>query len=321
MRNLRVRGNDFGHFLNGTLYKLRGLKRDLIYEAHDIWKGVSERENLDRLINKKEIRFIGLRRSGNHAVINWIKKQEKGFVKFLNNVKPQQSPYRFYYAHFPEEEFRREAWSNFSEKDCLIYSYEDHELDYIAAQKFERKHDYYVGKTAKRYDVILLRDPFNLLASRLKKGYMTVKNPDRSVVDLWISYAREFLGETQHLTQNKIFINYNLWVSNVEYREQIATKLDLDFSDVGFDHVGGYGGGSSFDGIAMRGKAASMNVANRWKHFYDNDEFRLLLNNEELLHYSELIFGHIPGTEFLNRPRVTKLLTFKTRKVYQRIAG
>ncbi|MEL7036438.1 MAG: hypothetical protein AAFO04_12570 [Cyanobacteria bacterium J06592_8] len=46
-----------------------------------------------------------------------------------------------------------------------------------------------------------------------------------------------------------------------------------------------------------------MDVQNRWQHFAENPQYRKLLNNPELLRYSQQIFGQIPGTELLNLPQ------------------
>nr|WP_293093744.1 hypothetical protein [Okeania sp. SIO2F4] len=148
-----------------------------------------------------------MRRTGNHAIINWMRKRHHGEVWHLNKVPVKRNPYRFLYEHYPQEKLRREASGDFLKKDCLIYSYEDYELEQIASQSFENKHDIYLGKSAVRYDVLILRDPFNLMASRLKKDYMTVRNKNKTIVDLWIFYAQEYLGETQYLKNNKVVCN------------------------------------------------------------------------------------------------------------------
>ena len=72
-----------------------------------------------------------------------------------------------------------------------------------------------------RYDVLLLRDTFNLIASRLKKGFLSVKTKGMSLTDMWIEYAKEFLEETSYLSNNKVIINYNLWFSDISYRREI----------------------------------------------------------------------------------------------------
>ena len=39
------------------------------------------------VINQTEIRFIGMQRSGNHAIINWIARQSHGSMFFHSDVK------------------------------------------------------------------------------------------------------------------------------------------------------------------------------------------------------------------------------------------
>ena len=157
----------------------------------------------------------------------------------------------------------------------------------------------YLGKTNKRYDVLIIRDPFNLFASRLKNNFLATKSKTKTARELWIDYAKEFLGETNYLQHNKVCINYNLWVKNKDYRQEIAKQLEINFTDAAIDKVSGCGGGSSFDGRELDGKASKMDVNNRWKEFINNEEYRQLFNQERLLEYSLKIFGHIPGTEVL----------------------
>ena len=281
------------------LNELRAVKRDLAYASHDAWRLTTKRHQLNQVVNQTEIRFIGLRRSGNHAVLNWIFKQLQHPVYFINNVEAGMSPFRFGHLHFPDKEYRNEAWGNFSPKEYLIYSYEDYSLKDICTPYSESKHDLWVGKTRKRYDVLLLRDPFNLLASRLKKNYMDVKTPSESVVSLWIEQAKECLGETNLLKHNKIVINYNQWFRSVEYRQKLASQLGLEFSDKGFNYVSSYGGGSSFDARSFQGNAACMDVETRWRCFKDDKAFLKLVANEEIFHYSRAIFGEIPEVDQL----------------------
>ncbi|MFN7247708.1 MAG: hypothetical protein ACK5UO_13890, partial [Microcystis sp.] len=53
------------------------------------------------------------------------------------------------------------------------------------------------------------------MASRLKKGLLSVKTKGMSPADMWMEYAKEFLGETSYLSNNKVVINYNLWFSDI----------------------------------------------------------------------------------------------------------
>ncbi|NEN90938.1 MAG: hypothetical protein F6K48_19295 [Okeania sp. SIO3H1] len=271
---------------------------------------VTQQDILSEIVNQKEIRVVGMRRTGNHAIINWIKGQQTGKIEFWNDLKVNINALRQKYENLREN-------YPFVKKDCLIRSYEDYTLQEITNWIFESKHDLYFGKSGTRYEVLILRDPFNLFASRLKNrlqkeknnlylgessygnNFLSVRNPNKTVADLWINYAKEYLGETNYLKQNKICINYNQWFTDVEYRRNIADKLQMEFSDVGINKVAGQGGGSSFEGKEFDGKATSMDVLNRWQKVADNPRYRELFNNQKILKYSERIFGHIPGTESL----------------------
>lgn len=258
------------------------------------------------IINQTEIRLIGLRRSGNHALIDSIKKQRTGKLKHLNDVPVGENPFRHEYEyfldHYPEypksiENLRRQSRGELVPKDYLVYNYEDYALSAIANSAFERKHDWYVGKSAKRIDLLIMRDPFNLLASRLKKGFVSVKSTRVNFTDLWVAYAREFLGETNYLTHHKVGVNYNRWIQDADYRRDIAEQLGLTFTDEGFNKVARRAGGSSFDGTAHDGDASKMDLTGRWRHYRGDGLYQSLLNNKTLMTYTERIFGQISGLD------------------------
>lgn len=278
-------------------------------KLQDLYRTLIKRGE-DRVINQKEIRIAGLKRTGNHAIICWLKEQQKaqGTTYHLNNVKVNENPYRYKYQnltyYYPEhqwaiEQYQKQARGELVPRDCLIYSYEDYSLPKVFSSYFEGKHNLYIGKTANRYDLLILRDPFNLLASRLKNNYLSVKSRHQSFVDLWIEYAKEYLGETNYLKHHKVCVNYNLWKSDRDYRQELASKLNIDFTDAGINKVLSHGGGSSFDGKNLDGKATEMDTKNRWQYFIDDPIYRKLINNKELLSYSQQIFGQIPGIEQL----------------------
>lgn len=295
------------------------------HEVEDRIRHFQQTESASKFINNKEIRVIGLRRSGNHAIMNWVRKQHSGEVFFINNAPINVNPFRNVYedqvrkSKDPNisgwrtnnlERWRREAKGKFAIKDCLLYSYEDQALKRLSSRHFEKKHNLYLGKSKVRYDLIIVRDPYNLFASRLRANrrdnkaaeftdFMKVKSRHISLPQLWIDYAKEYLCETNYLHNIKIPVNYNQWVFDVEYRRQIAEKLGIDFTDSGFNDVMTNGGGSSFDGVDLQGKASEMSVLERWKSFYKDPDFRALVRNEKLIEYSLKIFGSIPGTDGL----------------------
>ncbi|NJM97764.1 MAG: hypothetical protein HC800_11935 [Phormidesmis sp. RL_2_1] len=194
------------------------------------------------------------------------------------------------------EVHRRRSKGDLDRCDCLAYSYEDWSLAQITQPCFERNRELYLGKSAQRLDVLILRDPFNLFASRLKQGFIATKAKRMSMVAMWLQYAKEFVGESNYLTNHLVCISYNRWFVDASYRAQLAEHLGLTFSDLGREKVCGMGGGSSFDGTDFSGRAAEMNVLNRWQKLADVPAFRQLFENEAVWHYSHQIFGELPGT-------------------------
>ncbi|MDJ0744638.1 MAG: hypothetical protein QNJ32_14940 [Xenococcaceae cyanobacterium MO_167.B27] len=285
-------------------------KQKVSNELEDIYRYYLQKPLWNQVINQKEIRVAGLKRTGNHAITFWVEAQEKRVGKYcsLNNVRVNENPYRHKYQnlsyYFPEHQwsinnYKKQAQGNLIPRDCLVYSYEDYSLSQIFSDKFEQKHDLYLGKSLTRYDVIILRDPFNLFASRLKSNFLEIKDSKLNLTTLWLQYAKEFVGETNYLKHNKICINYNLWVKNIDYRREIANQLNIKFTDAGIKKVSSLGGGSSFDQTSLDGEADKMNVEHRWMYYADDPYYNKLINNEEILQYSDRIFGKIPGTENL----------------------
>ncbi len=264
------------------------------------------------IINQKEIRFVGLKRSGNHAVINWILDQQKGNLLFINDVsKGDINPYSRnnmgINKYCPAADVRNDDDC----KDCFLYSYEDKYLSDIFTQKFERNHDKWAGKSENRYDIVVLRDAFNFFASRFSLWYRDLRHPEHPVSKIcvkkngdfvkikkmWKIYAKEYLCETNHLKHNKIVVNYNLWFASKKYRRELAKKLSIDFVDDNLDMMMA---DSTFD-LKRYGDlgARKLKVFDRWKSFAGNKLYKTIFADKELVELSNKIFGKIPGTEIL----------------------
>lgn len=233
---------------------------------------------------EKEIRVVGLSRSGNHAIINWILRQQKGEKVFLNDVALLETQY-YKYINNPQKLD--------SHLDAFIYSYEDHPLNRVDSHFLvDKKANSEFVKVKQRFDILILRDPFNLFASRLNsKVPLQPKCRWLTFPDLWIMHAEEYLGITNYLRHNKIIINYNQWCNNQVYRQELAKRLELDFSDEGFEEVPTVGKGSSFDGLSYYGRASEMDVLQRWKTMMNNDQYIALFADRKILKLSERIFG------------------------------
>lgn len=257
--------------------------------------------------NERELRVIGMSRSGNHAVINWIMSQARGRICFLNAVQALNNPFLSARPlHHPDDEpaivnypgfnLRREQAGRLSQKDLLIYSHEDEFLGRIGNDIFERYHDGFLGPSRSRLDVLILRDPFNLMASRMRAGFCRIT--PKTTVRMWKQHAREFLRQTQHLRHGPILISYNDWATHRGYRRGIAHALGLRFTDAEINTVASCAGGSSFDGTRLDGKALRMRVLQRWRAYAHDPDFAALFD-QEVFNLAEQIFGRLPGIETL----------------------
>lgn len=253
---------------------------------------------LDSHVNETEIRVIGMSRSGSHAIVNWILAQSPGRTCFLNCAEPGCNPFVSARPRTPELPPWRAPYEGFeigaeragrlTRKDLLIHSYEDTFLGPFKKAANEGRHDEWVGSSARRIDLLILRDPRNLLASRLASGYGWLS--DELVTRVWAQHAREFLGLRRNLPQERLMVSYNAWVRSFEYRRRVAEALGLEFDDRAAHKVPAAAGGSSFDGTAYDGRAEEMPVLRRWHRFAGEPRFHRMLT-PEVLRLSDLIFG------------------------------
>lgn len=256
-------------------------------------------------------------RSGGHAIIHWMLAQAEGRTCFANCAQPWQSPFRSarpmadgraVRASYPDFNLEDEQNGRFSRKDWLLYSYEDCFLGTVASRTFEEHREELVGASDRRVDVLILRDPFNLFASRLawerwmrRRGETGTRLVPRNTARrIWKQHARELLGERRHLGPERVFIRYGAWVVDRDYRRQIARRLGLRFTDAGLGRVPAVAGGSSFDGRLFDRRARRMKVLDRWRRFQDDPEY-LEVFDEPMIELSTRVFGEIPGTQAVIR--------------------
>ena len=267
-----------------------------------------------KIVQNRELRFTGLSRSGNHAIINWVIKQLPGSYCFLNCTEPKHNPFstarplndagEVFETNIEHFNLQAHKEGDLVKKEHLLYSHEDCFLGPLHHKTFRNNHDSWVGASEKFSDVLILRDPFNLFASRIKAGLITGQHTHhgarpislRTLRRIYKQHAKAFLGEKDFL-KNKLTINYNRWASSLDYRRKVAAELEIPFSDNGFEEVAGVAGGSSFDGIEHWGKASSMKLHSRWKNYSENERFWDLFD-EELVELSRRIFGEIPPVAF-----------------------
>jgi hypothetical protein len=279
--------------MTAILNRIRGIKQDLIFETFNYGRFAM---NLlvsgdTPFVNDKEVRVSGLQRSGNHAVIGWIRAHYPKNSRHLNNCPTDQNPYQYLYRHYQREELKSAARGIFLHRDLLLISYENKLLKDVASKRFGRFHDIYVGSSGEKYDVLVIRDPFNLMASQLKAGMCRLDDGSaQAMIRLWISYAEEFVGKTEILNYKKVSVNFNRWHVDASYRKQLAEQMGFQFTDAGREQVRGYGGGSSFDDRSMDNQGSKMDILSRWRAFESDQQFWQLFRDDSLLTYVDSIF-------------------------------
>ena len=197
--------------------------------------------------------------------------------------------------------------------------------------EFECRREEYLGTSEHRLNIIIVRDSFNFFASRLSKrhsGVLSGISEVELIAHHWKAMARAAL-EIESKPESETFVaNYNRWFADQEYRKRLSRKVFGTYSDESMSTVATFGGGSSFDGdrysrapvieylarwkrlldprVYLRFKyhlrrltapgADRMKVLERWKEMADDNDYRSVFADPEILELSEQLFGEIPGT-------------------------
>jgi hypothetical protein len=197
----------------------------------------------------KTFMVFGIMRVGNHAIINWIIQQlvqDNKSVLFDNDIQAG--------SQFQVDPIRpasnREVFGN-QPYDYYIRSHEQ-----IVPERATRHRD-----EARR--IIIVRDPYNWLASSLGKGKEFAPHMVAEIkkwIDIYISNAMKWYDSSYPYHM----VSYNEWFTSKEYRMQLAEALDIQFSDAGLNYLAWYNNGSSFDGgKEYRNRAQDMKVLER----------------------------------------------------------
>ena len=285
-----------------------------------------------------EMRICGIKRSGNHAILGWIKKNQPPPVVHFNDIScgnpsplphtnrlqlKSADPYRTFGAvnirglpfwkckpkltSLLKYLFERPREMTFvrgdpkirlnfiraCKKNTLILSYENCFLDEDIFHEFDSKHDQLVGKSKHRYEIVILRDAYNLFASLIKSGRAGAENV-KQYIRLYKQYAREFLGLTNLSDRNdyrRILINFNQWFASSEYRASILRKIGHSTPEgTAYMRVPSEGGGSSFSGTMKTGNAAQLGVLERWKQLTGNPLYESVFQDAELRELTDHTF-------------------------------
>ena len=244
-------------------------------------------------VNVYDVRFFALRRSGHHAIINWLAYHFQVRPVFIEGVVPFKDPYididsqlRCILMGDQYRKYNHRTLRQLRDRPkYLIMNFEEQPIapDYID--------DKFIGKSARVYNAVVLRDPFNWMASRYQvANSKLVLRPNSDAICLWKQYAREYLGMTNTLI-NKVSINYNQWFQSEVYRRSISDIFKLPFTDKGLEQVPDAGRGSSFDQRLFDGKAQQMDVLGRWRKFVGDPQFVSIFKDDELIWLTKQCFS------------------------------
>lgn len=259
------------------------------------------------IANELEIRVTGMSRSGNHAIINWILRQAPPHYCFLNCTEPKYNPYE---TARPLSEngpcFLSDIagldleGDRLAKKNLLVYSHEDIFLGPLGDPRWDRCRDQWVGRSRRRIDLLILRDPFNLFASRFQFGlsWQPARHTPFSALSrrIWQQHARQFLGERQHFPGEWLALSYNRWTLDRRYRQQIARWIGFPFTDSGFEEIPECAGGSSFDGTSPSSPVLRRQVHDRWRVLAKEPAYRKFFDSTTC----DLAHRCFPGSDVIS---------------------
>lgn len=258
------------------------------------------------LINKV-IRVAGMKRNGNHGIVNWILAQHRGNATFCNALHGSESlsdirsdPIEAF-THNPD--LHKVDLTSPCDKELLMLTYEDHRVGAVIEPKPPEHYRQWIGHSVNReINVSVLRDPFNFFASRIQAelngtyplecwGECFSKGDDAKLWDKWKSYARRFMDFTASRSPDLIPVSYNHWTTSLEYRERICRQLDVVLlNDEERKVVTGWGAGSSFNQGIWQQPDIYMN---RWRAYGHHEILAEATRDEELMGLARAIFGDV----------------------------
>ncbi|ESR25722.1 hypothetical protein [Lutibaculum baratangense] len=265
-------------------------------------------------MNELEVQILGMSRSGNHAISNWIYQQSENPKVVLNCAEGKTNPFltcrplgsgRPWRAE-PGIDLEAEGQGRLTRKAALIHTYEDSWFGHAFSTQLNQEHDRWVGPSRRRVRLLVLRDPFNLFASRIRMGCDLSSHVAQR---MWKQHARAALGGGSARPAGLRVVLYNRWAVDRTYRRDLAHALGIAFTDQGANEVPDCAGGSSFDGTAFDGRPEHMALAGRWRRYADAPDFWRIFD-EETLAMSERLFGE---ASFAGATEVVEALAFARR--------
>ena len=235
----------------------------------------------------KTIIIYGLLRSGNHMLISTLLQQFSNPVHINNTTLSHEKYMQF--KSVPITSTRVDGkYTGFEQSDCVIISMENKPIDHKEIAKFSNEGDTHV--------VVLLRNPYNTLASAWKVYTKRTKYPRKSAVktiaNMWPEYAKDILQSTVAVP-----VLYDMYVESMDYVRMVMTQLGIGMKQVDFNKKIKWQM-SSFN--AQENKARTHGTINNCV-FNDEDEFMEIVDKQPIHDlWKQVLVAHTntnPNTE------------------------
>ncbi len=211
--------------------------------------------------------IYGMRRSGNHAILEWLIKNlsgtnERHVIKhslitsgdscYLNAINEyNQSP-----SLFIDFYFAKSTYKNF------VVSYED------VSDKYETAY------TTNFKKIVILRDILNVVASRYQK--LLSGDPKFRILEINNFFFQNWIDHANAASRGVRILKFEDWVSSKDTRDEIAKELNCINID-NLETISHHGDGSSFSGTKYIPSANEL--SNRWKQVNLPDEIMEIINS------------------------------------------
>jgi hypothetical protein len=199
-----------------------------------------------------QIRFFGLQRSGNHAIIGWISKNlSNSNSLFLNSCAPGDPFASFSQIEEGGSKFKR---SHLSETDISDLSARRDDFDHIMVSYENVPHPLFQPSIRPRkftmgFDqvstmktLLIWRSFPNWLASQYKRTYVDMPKEQRSLLKISKLIA-QYADNAKLIAERKVAdAFYDHWLRDEEYRESILKSLGLETINNDLGKTSTYGG-------------------------------------------------------------------------------
>lgn len=180
-----------------------------------------------KLRDANVIIFQGMKRSGNHAVIDWL-MDSTDYLRHYNNVFPisheLQSPGTFKFP-MPLEPLIRQHKNIFDfvrTGQRALLSIEDYEF----------RRDFFLEAPHVLF-VLLVRSAENLFSSRIRKAFTInrlaypreLNSTMQRAIDIWVDHVDKFICNS--ISKDFVGIYYDKWIGDAQYRAVVTARFGL----------------------------------------------------------------------------------------------